>query len=112
MPDLIKSNRMDRRITIESFTTTTNSFNEQVKSWSAFATVWAEFKPRRMSEAFEAARTVATRQAMFTIRWLSGLNETMRIVFDDGAGSKNWDIVSLDQIGRREGWRIIAEVES
>lgn len=105
----MRSGRLDRTITIQSFTESSDALGELVQTWSTFATRRAEYTPQRMDEAFEAARTVATRRVMFTIRWLDGLTEEMRIVFDDGSGSKNWNIRSVEQIGRKRGWRIIAE---
>lgn len=33
--------KLDRRITIERFTITTNDFNEEVQVWAPFVTVWA-----------------------------------------------------------------------
>lgn len=35
---------LDRRITIERFTSTRNEFNEPVETWTALTTVWAQRK--------------------------------------------------------------------
>lgn len=36
--------KLDRRITIERFTSTRNEFNELVETWATLATVWAQRK--------------------------------------------------------------------
>lgn len=41
---LTRSEDLDRRITIENFTTTQNEFNEEVQTWAIFVTVWAKHK--------------------------------------------------------------------
>ena len=106
----IKPERLRWRIVIQQPVYTEKlSGAREVTGWTEFADRRAEYVPQSMTEAFEAARTVATRRAAFVIRWLPGLTETMRILFNDGNGERAWDIQGFDQIGYREGWRIIAE---
>ena len=108
--DGIDPGRLDRRIEIQAPVRTENALGEpETTGWSTVARPYAEFVPQRMGEAFEAAREVARRRAAFFIHWRMGLSEEMRVVFDDGTGAKAWDIRALDQIGYRQGWRIIAE---
>jgi SPP1 family predicted phage head-tail adaptor len=37
----ITAQELDRRITIQRFTTTTNEFNDPVEAWATFISVWA-----------------------------------------------------------------------
>lgn len=108
----MRAGKLDQSITIETFGTTTDALGEEIKGWTDFATVRARFIPERMTESLEAGRPVGQRRGTFEIRWLDSLTEKMRIVFDDGSGSKNWNIVALAPIQRKRGWRIGAEVDT
>lgn len=59
---------LDRRITIERATTTTNSFNEPEPTWVALATVWAMRKDISDGEKFASGQVGSTLLSRFTIR--------------------------------------------
>lgn len=104
----MKFNRQDRKITIQNFSTATNSYGEEVRTWGTFLEVYAELQNIGSiggSESQEQARETATRRLNFFIRWYTGITEDMRIVYD----GNNYDIISIHEIGRREGLRIHAE---
>lgn len=101
----MRAGALDRRITIERNTPTHDAdSNEEVASWGTLATVWAQAKPLRGSERFEADRENAERTVTFRIRHRTDIDEEMRIVFD----GDNYDIESIAEIGRSEGLEIIA----
>jgi len=95
---------MDRRITIQSVTRTQNSFGEMIETWATWATVWAEVKRKAGRENTDSDAVRAESDVEFMIRYKSGLLPTMRIVFE----SNNYDISSIAEIGRRDGYRISA----
>lgn len=99
--------RLDREITIESFTVTRNELMEEVKAWSTFYECWAEVRPVRAQERYEDGNLRAERQKVFRIRWREGIGSTMRIRYDDLI----WNIRGVTEIGRREGLDILAEAE-
>lgn len=74
--------RFDRRIVIQSKTNISDNYNQPVPTWATFATVWASVDDKSGSESFRADQLTAYRSTVFTIRYLSGLNETMRIKYN------------------------------
>ena len=100
----MRAGRMDKRIIIQQVTETQDGYGDPADSWAAFKTVWAEviFKPGR--EYFNGATDIATAPAIFRIRYLSGVTRKMRISYD----SETYDILSITEIGRKEGLEIVA----
>lgn len=103
----MRAGDLDRKIVIQSFTETQDAYGAPVKTWAAFATVWAQVRPVRGREGFEAEQVAAQILATFRIRYLAGVLLTMRISYD----GKVWNLRSINEIGRREGLEIEAEVE-
>ena len=95
----MRGGALDRRITIQSFSEVQDASGQPIPTWSTFATVWAERKDVRGNERFAAQQEIATRTATFRIRWLSGVNEEMRIV----DGNTVWDILGIAD-NQRQGW--------
>ncbi len=75
--------QLDRRITIQSFTTTTDDFGEVVKSFTTLANVWAKVEEKRGSEGEEGNQLVATKRVEFFIRYRSDIDEQMRITYNN-----------------------------
>ncbi len=101
------SARMDRRITIQQPTVSYNDYNEQITSWSTFATVWANVKRQSAREIWAAGKTAEV-DAVFTIRYMSGIDETFRIVFD----SENYEITGAPrELGRQDGLEIMGQLQ-
>jgi len=99
----MKAGLLDRRIVIEQYTQTQNNFGELVPSWSTWNTVWADLIPVKGNEGFMAARKTEQAEFRVRMRYISGLTEDMRLNFQ----SKTWDILSINELGRQEGWEII-----
>jgi SPP1 family predicted phage head-tail adaptor len=96
---------MDKRIQIQEVTETQDAYNQPVGTWTTYKTVWAEilWKPGR--EYFNAATEIATASAIFRIRYVTGVTRKMRVRY----GGVNYDILSINEIGRKEGLEIIGE---
>lgn len=104
MAIVLSAGELDRRIVIQSNTPSTNSIGESVESWGTFATLWAKFKPRAGNETLVAGTEVAAQaDAVFWIRYRSDITPQMRVTLDGGT----WDIVSVQEIGRRVGTEIV-----
>lgn len=70
---------------------------EEVITWGTFVTCWADAQPLRGREYIamrQAASEITTR---FTIRYLAGVNTTMRVVWD----SAIYNIVEVIDVGGR-----------
>lgn len=107
----MKAGPLDRRITLQRATTTTNSLNEPVKTWADIATVWAAKLEVRDSERQRAAETAAVIDTRFQIRWsstVSDVDAADRVVF----GGRVFNIVGVKEIGRREGLELSCQARS
>ncbi|OAN53892.1 hypothetical protein A6A04_13450 [Paramagnetospirillum marisnigri] len=91
--------RLDRRVTIQALTTSSDALGGVTETWADLATVWAQFLPGAGKEAYSAAAVHAEAQARFRIRWRSDVTTVHRVIYD----GKAWDILAVDEIGRREG---------
>ena len=101
----VRAGNLDRRITIEKNTPVQDSDSgELVAGWATLATMWAQVRPLRGSERFEAQRENAERVSVFRIRHRTDIDETMRIVY----GGDEYDIESIAELGRSEGLEITA----
>lgn len=104
----MQSAKLDRKITIERFTYTTDSGSgEQIKTWSTLATPWASKKDVSDSERVASAEVSAEIGTRFQIRYdssWSDLNPKDRVVYD----GRTYDISAVKEINRREGLEISA----
>lgn len=104
--DAMKAGRLDRRIRVQRKAATQNEFGEPVYTWSDYLTVWAQAKPISGAETFAASQFQAKADIQFLIRW-SNASQTIttldRVAFD----GRTFDIVSVDEVGRREGLQIL-----
>ena len=89
---------LDRRITIQQSTTTTNNYGEKVDSWATYRKVWGMLSYERGDEQFEAKQKTAVRVVKWTVRYDSSITEKMRISWDSGI----YDIRSIEQISREK----------
>lgn len=96
--------RLDRKITIEERTPSANTTGEVEFTWSTYTTLWAEVMPVRGNDRFEQMRNTNTTVKRFKVRYTSGLDESMRVVYN----SQNYDILEIAELDR-EGLIITAE---
>lgn len=82
------------RITFQKHTTTINENGFEVETWEDFKTVWAAASNLHGREYYAAAAVQAENTVKFTIRYLTGLDTTMRISFR----GKIYDIAAIDNI--------------
>lgn len=103
----IRSGELDRRITLRRPTTTTNEYGETAETFADDGTVWAKVTPTDGGESLEQSDKHSNLgRVLVEIRFRSGLSSKYRFVFD---GSE-YDIENIDEIGRREGLRLLAKV--
>jgi len=82
------------RITFQKLTTSVNENGFEVETWEDFKTVWAAVSNLHGREYFAAAAVQAENTVKFTIRYLTGLDTTMRILFR----GKQYNITAIDNI--------------
>jgi len=100
--------KLDRKILIEQPTEAANAAGEvEITGWTTWHSPWASKRPLRGSERFLADARRANQIAMWQMRYKTGLTTKMRITDDLGVIYK---INSFQEVGRREGWEIEAEM--
>jgi head-tail adaptor len=103
---LMRAGRRDRVVTIERATITRDAHNEQVQTWATHAVRFAFVRPAPGTERFRSAETAAEAPMRFVFLWEDGLvRVTDRLLHDDG---RTYDVSSVTEIGRREGWEVLA----
>ena len=103
----MRAGKLDRKITLQRFTSTLDDYNEPVLTWATLATRSASFEPLSDGERFRAGETAANASARFVIRWssaVSTLNPKDRLQYE----GETWQILHVKEIGRREGIEITA----
>ena len=78
-----QAGQLDRRITIQNFSETTDSFGQEVKSFSTLASVWANVVERVGREGEDGDMIAATKKVEFIIRYRTDVDEEMRISYNN-----------------------------
>ena len=77
-----QAGQLDRRIIIQGFSESTDTFGQEVKSFSTLDTVWANVKEKIGSEGEEGDMIASTKKVEFIIRYRTDVNEQMRILYN------------------------------
>lgn len=77
-----QAGQLDRRITIQTFSESTDSFGQEVKSYSTLASVWANVTEKIGNEGEDGDMIAATKKVEFIIRYRTDVNEQMRISYN------------------------------
>lgn len=102
----MRAGKLDRRLTIQRRTETSrNGYNEPVYDWADLATVWAQQRPERGAERFTAGQVNGAAVMTFHIRWLEGLTEKDRLVYE----GQVFEIVAPP---REIGRRVVHEIDA
>ena len=78
-----QAGQLDRRITIQNFSETTDSFGQEVKSFSTLASVWANVVEKVGREGEDGEMIAATKKVEFIIRYRTDVDEEMRISYNN-----------------------------
>lgn len=103
----MRAGQLDRRVTIEAVTRTTDPAGQATETWAPVATVWAAVWQLSATERAARPQTAAEETRRFRIRWTRAWTPTPgdhRIVY----AGRVFDIQGVAEIGRREGWEITA----
>jgi len=102
---------LDRRIQLQRQTPTPSADGSLPPVWTTFATVWANKKDvpsaKRRGELYAADQHIDTLFTQWTVRYISGLDGTERLIDDRGV---IYSVVGApSELGRREYSVIFAE---
>lgn len=75
--------QLDRRIVLQSLTTTRDDVGGKVETWADVATVWASRKVDNGRRLFAAEQKSLEEIVTFRIRWRAGVTAFMRVVYGD-----------------------------
>ncbi|MBP1842006.1 SPP1 family predicted phage head-tail adaptor [Rhizobium petrolearium] len=93
----MRAGKLDKRLTIVRFVETgRDGANQPIYGWSDVATLWAQARPVRGEERFQAQQLAGTEVMTFHIRYRADLTVKDRIRFK----GKEWDITAVREIGR------------
>ncbi|WP_449495062.1 phage head closure protein [Belliella filtrata] len=95
----------DRMLKIEQESTTKNTYGEEVIEWVEFESVFAEKYDKVNKESFQANQLTAIVSTVFTIYFIEGLTEKMRLVDIDT--DTIYQIEGIKEIGYKEGLQLI-----
>jgi SPP1 family predicted phage head-tail adaptor len=91
---------MRHRITIQKVTISMNENGYEIEIPELVKEVWAKVSNLHGKEFFEAKAVQAENTVKFTIRYISGLDQTMQIHFQ----GKTYNITSIDNIKYRNDY--------
>lgn len=103
----IKSEQLDRRIVFYNQVETQSDTGFVTTGWTYYMGVWAYVRQTRGREYHEADNVNAEVIKYFRIRYRRNISPKMRIVYE----SRNYDILEIRELGRREGLLITAKAE-
>lgn len=102
----MRAGALRSRISIQQVSESANTMGEVTKTWSEFASRRAEVNPLRGREFFQAQQLADEATVRFRIRYTSGIDSKMRIVYDN----RTFDITAppIDVENRHREMEIMA----
>jgi len=100
--------KLNRYITIQSKTTSRSASGGVYETWSTLANVWANKLPRPGNEGVEADRQVYRIFDEWEIYYLSTVTPKCR--FYDSDSGAYYNILSVEEIGYKEGMKLSTEL--
>lgn len=102
----MNSGKLDRRIVIEEYTVTRDSWNHPSKTWTTLTTVWASKREVALREPTELLQQVGYVKTHWKIRHRDDIDVTMRVKYDN----KYFYIIGVRELGRSDGLELITEL--
>jgi head-tail adaptor len=110
----MRSEKLDRKVQIQRSTTGYSPSGEPIAGWAELGVRRARVVPVRGDERFGGDQWVAKEQVEFHIRWdvslvdLSPLDRVIYPVETPLTDRNTYDIMAVHEIGRHDGFRILA----
>lgn len=102
---------LDRRVTLYTFGSVNNEYNDPVAGYTELANVAASVRPGPGNERLASAENAANAPTVFRIRWsevVRDVNAKDQVEYQ----GRRFNILSVVEIGRREGLEIAATARS
>lgn len=94
----------DRKIAIQRFTTTRDEYGAQIESWTTAFEAFAEVVPQQLHELFMSGAERTRSMNIFRIPYTTNIGEKDRVMYE----GKAYDILELNEIGRRQNLEVVA----
>lgn len=106
---MIRAGDLRESVTVEIATEATNAYGESTMTWAPFAKRRAAIRNLRVDELMSAQGpyTVATHDV--ELRYVSGLNAGMRLVWDSRTPARTLDIISVSEMNNREYHKLVCK---
>jgi len=111
----MRAGKLSRRISIQRRTDTRDAAGQPIPVWTQIGSVrWADRQVAGGNERFGSEQFLAREQVVWEIRRtmdLVDLNPKDRIIYpigeEDPIESHIYEILSVTEIGRNQGWRVL-----
>jgi len=82
---------LNRHITIQEKTSTSDGYNEEIETWSDLCTIWAGVAEIGSKEAYQMQKLFTETSAVFKIRYTERVNNLHRIKYRN----RTFDILGI-----------------
>ena len=107
---MVRIGQLNQRIDIQEDNGIVNSVGQKIPSWTLLTTVWAHVRSLSGNERFAAQQLISEVVYEITIRFRTDLDESHRVVLQDG---QLLDIQAIfDPDGRRRELKILCKERS
>lgn len=103
----MRAGKLDRTITIERFSSTTDDFGTPVETWTPVATLRAQVIQSSTEEFLSTQGATDATVIVFRTRWLDGITTSDQLGYE----GKPFNIREVKEIGRRRGTEIRCEAK-
>jgi SPP1 family predicted phage head-tail adaptor len=100
----MRAGQLRHRVTFKEKVVTRDTANAEVVTWRDVATVWAQIEPLVGREFLDQAQMTNQITTRIRVRYVAGLNNRMRIVWQPSDGTHTYEIDSIVTVqeSRRE----------
>lgn len=101
----------DRRVEVQRYTTTTNTYGERQLNWATYITVWAELMKTgiSMDENITGNQDMPVQRLRFKIRSSTdsrAINPADRVIYN----SNTYTIQGIEEVGRNDQLILLCEI--
>lgn len=101
----MRAGSLDRTITVQRLGEVQDEFGGVSSGWTDLATLRAQLIESSTSEWMEAGGEQAGRSVALRCRWLDGIRNADRVIFE----GQPFDVLEVKEIGRRRGLELRAK---
>lgn len=94
----MRSGKLDRSITVQSFTNTVNEYGTPIETWTDVATVRAQII-QSSTEEYLTNGASDTTSIIFRTRYFQGLTTSNQVIYE----GETFNVREVKEIGRRKG---------